>query len=277
MQRAKPLVGVAVLLCALGVLIWGQFAQDSVKYIGAAIGIFIVDLIFERYFLFNRMAEGVEEIQRSIRDVQEYTKLSGRAFELLKLTWADRATQVDQTTFEVSPDSSVALWQDCLQKSSSWHALSSARDLWGTRSGRAISDAVQRLHTELYRIGVREPIKRVFVVEDAAGLADMAPIIRTQARLLGEDNIRWIERETLDGLRTNRGPRISELESLDFAVADQPYVLEFVLRNGLLYKSRLTERHDIVEKATELFAMSFKEGNPVSDLPPVAEAIIVNS
>lgn len=187
----------------------------------------------------------------------------GRIFHELRHLYALRGARLEPSTWsvEVGRGDTIRLWRDALIESRTWDALSSANDLWEDDE-RAISEGYQELQR---RLGNRNRVRRVFVLEDQNALVDKADLINEQLKTLGQGNVHWILRDKLDGILRRRGLDGHPIaQDLDFAVVDDSYVLWFVLSESKqLIGSRLVNNGDTLTAARRLFDVAFANGHEI--------------
>ena len=264
-----------VLLCALGVAIFGIVRHEFGVLEGIALALIILVVILDRFgaardheVIKELVTANNETAERYVTPFFAATMAEGnmRYFQQLKLGWSFRATSVQDrgSSIEVDRNASIMLWRDSLIDSTTWDALSFAHDLWRDDE-RRISEAYQALQQEL---GGRNRIRRVFLVESHHDLDLILPVLTKQVQMLGADNVRWMLRPDLMALMEQRGEQFRHsplLRDLDFAVVNESFVLWFVLNGRELEKSRLTEVSQTVESAKHIFRISFRQRERCAD------------
>ena len=187
----------------------------------------------------------------------------------LKLLYSVRgARRIDQWTLEVDRRWSIDLWRDCLIASRTWDAISRVQDLW-ERGERAKSHQYQRLQREL---GQQHRIRRVFLVNSEKELETMGPVLQGQVEVLGITNVRWIFASELEEIARRSQlsvDRYGPIADADFAVANDAFVLRFLVEGNRLRGAQLTDRPDAFEWSRRLFDLAFDEGESVGPDPSV--------
>jgi hypothetical protein len=237
-----------VLLCALGVAVWGMTRKEFGPYEGLALALVIAVVIIDRYAAGSATNAILDEMRATNRASVEATlekvasdtsSLRTEQDALREIVTANKETSERYVTpffGATMADGNMRYFQQ-LKLGWSFRATS-VRDhgssievdrndsirLWrdsliDSTTWDALSFAHdlwrddERRISEAYQalqqeLGGRNRIRRVFLVESHHDLDSIMPVLTKQVQLLGADNVRWMLRPDLMTLVEQRGDHI---------------------------------------------------------------------
>jgi hypothetical protein len=142
-------------------------------------------------------------------------------------------------------------WQQCLMSCSQWYVVSYiSLQAWFDRYGNQLSNAIQAETCQNRKV----PIVRIFVVDSENEIKNekfFEEVVQAQKDI--GIKVKWITRENLES-HDDIKDFVDRIETMDFAIADIPWVITLHLRdNRLADRAVLIEDHNLYHEAREVF------------------------
>jgi len=156
----------------------------------------------------------------------------------------------------------VDIWRDCILESRNWHALSYAKNAWGT--GNSFGDGISYDYQRI-RIETGGHIQRVFILDSEEEYKKLESTMATQAKI--KVDVKWILKEKLESV-TDVQRCIAEIGTWDFALVDNnEWLYMFTLdKEGKISGCVLTMRKELVEQARSVYQEAWALGQ---ELKPI--------